>query len=227
MLKNQMKLIKNLGMQYPKETSKRKQRYGLYECPICFKHFRTMTASVNSGKSTKCKSCSTTLHKSTHGMSNHKLYGTWSMEKHRCENSKHHQYKDYGGRGIKISEEFKNVQTWINHIESLPNAHRRGFTIDRIDNNCDYERGNLRWASRKTQARNTRKLMSTNSSGYRGVSRSKTKNKWISQIRVGKKSVYIGVFLSKEYAAIAYDDYILKHNLEHTMNKIAIEKEKR
>ena len=53
-----MKLIKDLGMKYPKETSKQKKRIGLYECSYCKKHFEAITADVLKRKQTRCKQCS-------------------------------------------------------------------------------------------------------------------------------------------------------------------------
>ena len=165
MLKNQMKLIKDLGMQFPNETSTRKRRFGLYECSKCFKSFKVRTCNTKKMKSTQCKSCSST----THRLSHHKLYTIWYGEKARCENQKNQSFENYGGRGIEVSDEFHNFPTWLEYIESLTNAYRDTYTIDRIDNNGNYERGNLRWESRSIQAQNTRLLYSHNTSGYRGV----------------------------------------------------------
>ena len=72
--------------------------------------------------------------------------------------------------------------------------------------------------SKETQSRNTRKLHSTNKSGFRGVSSDITKIKWIARIQVSYKTIYLGAFQKKWTAAYAYDAYILKHKLEHTRN---------
>ena len=54
-----MKLIQDLGMQFATEKSKRKYRYGIYECPCCKKHLKFISNSVNSGHTTKCRRCAT------------------------------------------------------------------------------------------------------------------------------------------------------------------------
>lgn len=163
-----MKLISELGMIYPRETSKQKKRFGIYECQICKNHFKINTHSVKNRKSTKCINCANEA-KKTHGLSKNPLLKVWTDQRRRCRNIKHQAYDDYGKRGIKFSEEFDDFSVWFNYIESLPNAHKENFTIDRINVNGHYEKGNLRWASKTTQARNTRKIYKGNSSGYRGV----------------------------------------------------------
>ncbi len=151
-----------------------------------------------------------------HGRTNHKLFKIWYGEKYRCTNPNDIGYKNYGGRGIKISKEFENFRIWLEYVESLPDAYTKDYSIDRIDNDGDYERGNLRWASRITQGCNTRKLYKQNTSGYRGVSR--CRGKWRAQIRNSGIKLHLGVFSTKLLAALAYDNYIISHNLEHTKN---------
>ena len=51
------KLIEDLGLLYPNELSKKKQRYGIYECPVCHKPYKTIHKSILSGASTKCRPC--------------------------------------------------------------------------------------------------------------------------------------------------------------------------
>jgi hypothetical protein len=82
-----------------------------------------------------------------------KLYGVWKNIKNRCVNSKNPGYKNYGGRGIKICDE------WINSVENfcnwaLINGYKEGLEIDRIDNNGDYCPVNCRWVTKKINNRN-------------------------------------------------------------------------
>lgn len=95
-----------------------------------------------------------------HGYRNHRFYGIWKSIKVRCYNETYHAYKNYGARGIKVSDGFKeSAECFIEYIESLPNsdkASKKGLTLDRIDNNGNYEKGNLRWATRKEQRKNQR-----------------------------------------------------------------------
>lgn len=208
-----MLLIKDLGMEYTTKNSKTKRRFGIYQCPKCFINFRANTSDVKSKHTTKCRKCSNTKH----GLINHKLYNTWNNQKYRCNNVSHRDYKHYGERGIMFSNKFNDFLVWLKYVESLPNAHKENYTIDRVDNNASYEPMNLRWTSKSIQARNTKRLHSTNKSGYRGVSITINK-KWVSRIQVSYKTIHLGTFEKKWTAAYAYDAYILKNKLEHTKN---------
>ena len=96
----------------------------------------------------------------THNASNTRLYHIWICMKDRCYNPKNKKYKDYGGRGIAICDE------WINDFEAFANwAYDNGYienvsrgecTIDRIDVNGNYCQQNCRWVNQKVQTNNKR-----------------------------------------------------------------------
>jgi len=87
----------------------------------------------------------------------HPLYSKWSSIKQRCYNLKNKDYKNYGGRGIKMySDWINNFESFRLYIEINIGKKEEGYTLDRIDNNGNYEPGNLRWASCKQQTRNRR-----------------------------------------------------------------------
>ena len=217
-----MKLIKDMGMQFATENSKTKLRHGVYECPSCFKHFRCATSNVKRGNTKSCRKCGSkvTAKKNTkHGQRSHHLYPTYRQQIDRCENINNINYSCYGGRGIVFSEEFKDINKWIKYVEGLENYRKKDYTLDRIDNDKGYEKGNLRWASKEIQVQNTRKLRSSNTSGYRGVSWCKHANKWLAQICVNYNRINLGLYDSLEKASKAYDKYVIDNKLNHTINK--------
>lgn len=80
----------------------------------------------------------------------------WSMI-NRCYSPNNKDYKNYGGRGITVCDEWrKDFWSYIEHISSLPNYGEEGRSIDRIKNDGNYEPGNLRWATAKQQNNNKR-----------------------------------------------------------------------
>ena len=210
---------KSLGYLYPKPTSKQKRKYVIAICPYCNNDFKTAEWNLKSGGTTKCRDCSYKIkdvNNRKHGDTETRLYKIWTGMTSRCYNKNNYNYQRYGGRGIKVCiewREYKSFKEW-----SIENGYQDDLSIDRINNNGNYEPDNCRWADSKTQNRNTRKINSRNTSGYRGVSLSNNKKKWCAYIRVDYKLINLGRYDLKTDAAKAYDNYITEHNLEHTRN---------
>jgi hypothetical protein len=101
-------------------------------------------------------------------VSKHPLYNVWNGMLHRCYNPRRKAFKNYGERGIKVYREWRvSAEAFFRWAES--NGYAPGLTLDRINNDGNYEPSNCRFASHVVQVRN-RRCMSTNTSGYIGVS---------------------------------------------------------
>ena len=95
--------------------------------------------------------------KREHGLSKQPLYRLWNAMMQRCYNPKHNAYKNYGGRGIEVYDEWHDPEPYIFFVEAaLGPKPSPEYTIDRIDNDQGYEPGNLRWADKTIQNNNKR-----------------------------------------------------------------------
>ncbi len=87
---------------------------------------------------------------------NMRLYNIWKSIKQRCYNSKNKDFKNYGGRGITVCDEWKNdfnaFYDW-----AMANDYKDDLTIDRVNTNADYSPNNCRWVNRIIQNNNTRR----------------------------------------------------------------------
>ena len=101
-----------------------------------------------------CQPCCRLLRgpRTTHGQRSASEYHRWVAMKQRCLNKNDSEYARYGGRGISIAPEFMTFEGFIAYMGPCP----EGLSLDRIDNEGNYEPGNVRWASYTTQARNQR-----------------------------------------------------------------------
>jgi hypothetical protein len=83
-----------------------------------------------------------------------KLYAIWRGILSRCENRQDKSYARYGGRGIRVCLRWQGADGFENFLADM-GERQPDYSIDRIDNDGDYEPGNCRWSSRHEQQRNT------------------------------------------------------------------------
>ena len=126
----------------------------------------TSIVAGNSLRIGKTKSCGcqryehlmTQKHSKIHGMYQHPIYRVWVGMTARCLNPDHPDYKYYGARGISVCKLWlESPRPFIDWIDENLGIRPEGYSLDRIDNEGNYEPGNLRWATIKQQNNNRRK----------------------------------------------------------------------
>lgn len=117
----------------------------------------------------------------THGMSRDKTYFCWQGMKNRCKNKNDVNYKNWGGRGIKICDEWMKFENFYRDMCDRP----EGKTLDRIDNNKGYCKENCRWATPKEQLNNKRnnRLLTFNG-------RTMTVSQWSRNLNIPKTTIF-------------------------------------
>lgn len=118
----------------------------------------------------------------------------------RCNNPKNPKYADYGGRGITVCERWqKSYLVFAADVGLRPSLKH---SIDRINNDGNYEQGNVQWATPIMQSMN-RRIRKTNSSGVTGVYWHEGFQKWHATITINKRRHHLGLFKTLPEAAEA------------------------
>lgn len=150
-----------------------------------------------------------------------RLYGIWGKMKFRCYNPKDTHYKYYGERGISVCDEWRNdflaFRSW-----ALDHGYKDDLTIDRINNNGNYEPSNCRWVTKTLQAINRGKFNGSihqNRSGYIGVILEKGRSKWSSYLRRDRKTIYLGSYKTQKEALAARNNYIIAHGIPYAIQE--------
>lgn len=110
-------------------------------------------------------------------------YNLWEGLKDRCLNPNCKKYSSYGGRGIKVDPEWRiSFEAFIKHIGPRPS---KAYLVDRINNDGNYEPGNVKWSTRKEQQRNMRSNVRLT---YRGET--KTVTEWAEELGIPREVIY-------------------------------------
>ncbi len=139
----------------------------------------------------------------------HPLLSTYDAMVQRCTNIKASGYKNYGGRGIKVSDRWLGSNGLTNFVKDMGDRPK-GHSLDRVNNGGDYEPSNCRWADTTVQAINKR-IRKDNKSGAVGVWYHKESNRWHAYIKYGGKRMRLGQYLERSEAIkareSAYNEY--------------------
>ena len=129
----------------------------MYRCQCdCGNISVVRSSNLRDGRSSSCGCFANELvskRSKTHGMTDTRLFRIWSGIKRRCFTTTDYHYKWYGARGISMCDEWKNsFQIFYNW--AISNGYREDLSIDRVDNNGNYEPSNCRWITHAEQMRN-------------------------------------------------------------------------
>lgn len=151
------------------------------------------TGNLRSGNTRSCgclqreRTIEANASKITHGLRSSPEYNAWCQIKSRCYNKKHPQYKDYGGRGITMSDEWKeSFETFYRDMGSRPSSNH---SIDREKNDENYSKENCRWATRTEQNNNSRRNVYYELNGER-----KTLTEWCSTLGLDYQTVKMRIY---------------------------------
>lgn len=126
----------------------------------------------------------------THGLTGTRVYKTWESMKARCYNPNDYKYDKYGGRGIKVCDEWlgvngaKNFAEWAYANGFDENKHQKEQSIDRIDVNGNYEPNNCRFTNAKIQANNK-----TNTIFLEYQGKSQSLQEWADELGISEATI--------------------------------------
>jgi len=163
-------------------------------CPTCKKTrcvSRSMIHLIKTGiNSGNCRSCSSIGNTHRYNkiydkkLYNTPIYKSWSNMLNRCTNKNDKRYKDWGGRGIYVCNEWKY---FINFYNDMSKTYKTSLTIDRIDNNGNYCKENCKWSTRTEQANNTRNIDRAIKIEYMGIC--DTISNWAKYIGIKRRTL--------------------------------------
>ena len=137
------------------------QGNAMWKCTCeCGNSCTVRSVDLRNGNTKSCgcyRNTLTTKRKTRHGMAGTKIHDLWCNMKQRCFCESAPHFQGYGGRGIKVCDEWKDdFQAFYDYVSQLPHFNEDGYSLDRINNDGNYEPNNVRWATAKEQANNRR-----------------------------------------------------------------------
>ena len=144
-----------VAIRWSGKSNARGNRLWLCQCDCGNTNYIT---TVDQLRSKHVKSCGcdqfSGLSQYRHGGTHTHLYSVWCNMFARCTNPNNNSYKDYGGRGIKICKRWNDFANFLADVGQRPHPD---LSFDRIDNDGNYEPGNVHWATKSEQMKNRRK----------------------------------------------------------------------
>lgn len=157
----------------------------LFQCD-CGTQKTILASHVRRGNQVSC-GCYGRIKFRTHGFGGTPEYKAWHALVQRCTKIDHPQYPAYGGRGIKVCDRWlRSFEAFLDDVGLRPS---RAYSIDRIDNDGDYEPGNCRWATKSQQRQNQRQLRRKRLVTFRG--RSMMQSEWAAEIGISRSALCV------------------------------------
>jgi hypothetical protein len=218
-----MKLMDLSGMKFERlevirraEKPNSKNYHWLCRCD-CGNEIIVSTSNLCSGNTKSCgclNSELSTLRSATHNLSKSRLYNIYCGMKQRCYDTNSSNYHNYGARGIRVCDEwlrdFTTFYKW-----SLRNKYCGNLSIDRIDNDGNYEPSNCRWATRVEQANNK-----SNSRIFTIDGKTQTVSQWARDYGLTADLVYSRMYKSKWSIEKALTEPICKSQQRYRKTRI-------
>ena len=200
-----------------KKVGIHKYIYGTFKCNNCGNPYTSYYGRILDGTNAVCSKCNNVVRK-IYNIG--KIGSIWYDIKRRCYDKKNQSYKNYGAIGITMSDDwlhYPNFEAWV--LEQVGgDISKLGVgksTIDRKNPYLGYSESNCRLATSTVQARNTRYKLNL-LFGYVGVSQKENETKYYISVGINHKTLYLGGYPTKYQCLVARENYIEKHNLEHS-----------